>query len=168
MRIDRPDLDDYQHLSWLLPSLALLVLWGALRYSHSPAGLGAGLLIGLGVGLALVAVLVVQMHMWKELVARAVVAEGNPRLPAGFTLAVVVYGLGLMGAEFLAYRLFRGAGEAYLDSLGPGMIAGAFLPWAILNWPMQEIRKRADDLYRKRSRHKFHDGGDDEGDGMGE
>ena len=173
MSYQRPDLDDYQYLAHGLPVAGLLMIVGMMRMRLDAAAFGMGLLIGLGVGLALVAVLVVQMHLWRDQVARAVVEVGNPRLPIGFTLAVAIYILGLAGAAVVLYEVFgsRGSGD-FAIALIIGMVAGAFLPWVVLNWPMQEIRNRADELYRERDRRKFgrqarSSKGDDDGDQAG-
>lgn len=155
MGLERPDLDDYQNLAKGLPTAGLLLLLVSLRMRLDPGGCGKGFLIGLGVGLVLVAVLVVQMHMWKDQVARAVVEVGNPRLPIGFSLAVVVYFVGLIVAAVAVLRIYgHGDRPEYGVALVIGMIAGALLPWVILNWPMNRIREEANALYWKRDRQR--------------
>jgi hypothetical protein len=151
---ERPDLDDYQYLAQGLPVAGLIIIVAMLRRPHpGVAAFCTGIAVGLVVGLALVAVLAVQMHMWREQVARAVVETGNPRLPLGFTLAVGVYLVGLAGAAVVLYKVYGGRGsDEFAVALILGLVAGAFLPWVILNWPMREIRSRADDLYRERDR----------------
>ena len=157
VELERPDLDDYAYLAKGLPALGLALLVLTLRSrTLTFAELGWGLLAGIAVGLALVSILVIQLHMWKDQVARAVVAEGNPRLPIGFTLAVVVYFLGVVGASWGASHVAKAAG-GYLTSVSVPLVvlAGAFLPWVAVLWPMQEVRDRAAVLYRERERERF-------------
>lgn len=155
--MERPDLDDYRYLATGLPAAAGMVLLFLLRAAgRHPAALGIGLGVGAVVGLALVLVLVVQLYMWKDQIARAVVELGNPRLPVGFTIAAALYFVGVVLSALALPHLLRQrttADETVLASLA--LIAGAFLPWALVLWPMEEVRKAADALYRERTKVRF-------------
>ena len=146
--INRPDLDDYRYLAGGLPVVSLAFFYVVLRGSRYGGMPWAALGLGLVVGLALVSVLVVLLHMWRQPIARAVEEVGNPRLPVAFTVAVGLYFVGvLVGAGMVAGP--GGPGAWF------GFLGAAFLPWALVNWPMYEIRRRADDLYEARRRERW-------------
>jgi hypothetical protein len=156
MDLERPDLDDYEYLAKGLPGIGLLIVWGILRtYGVYLEDMGVGLLIGVTVGSLLISVLVYQLHRCKDRVAQAVVDVGNPRLPVGFAVAVGIYLLGVLISSACVELVVPPVQASDSGTIALSLIAGAFLPWCVLLWPMQEIRDRADVLYRERDKVKF-------------
>jgi hypothetical protein len=98
---------------------------------------------------------VVELHLWKDIVARAVVEYGNPRLPIGFAVAVVIYFVGVIATAILVGGAAPASQHSLPGGVGLAVLPGACMPWVLLFWPMQEIRDRADVLYRERDKEKF-------------
>ena len=128
--------------------IVLVLLWRVTWFDGgSTTALSHGLVVGLAVGLALVAVLAVQMYLWRDQIALALAQGTDPRLPVGFTLGMALYVVGLLGSLVLAGHLPARWGMGSQPGMfALALVGGAFLPWLLMLWPVRDVAGRASKL----------------------